>query len=195
MDKKKSDISILAFEKEQPPEISEKRKYTLIIVLLILVSTTLILVKKFGPGFFSFVVFLLLLFIPIYFVFDNQISHIIFPLYESNRTKLEDLEEKIADDYFSMHKFISPKYQDYIVVFLMVVFAVAGLLLASKVNNLLGIVIAAFFLSTTGVLSNYFLSDGSPYIFEKKHKQTTTNDHVHKIGPLVTQGASSHINV
>ena len=195
MDNKKSDISILAFEKEQPPEISEKRKYTLIIVLLILIGVTLLLVKKFGPGFFSFVVFVLLLFIPIYFVFDNQISHIIFPLYESKRKKLEDLEEKIADDYFSMHKFISPKYQDYIVVFLMVVFAVAGLLLASKVNKLIGIVIAAFCLSTTGVLSNYFLSDGSPYIFEKKHQQTPANDHVHKIGPLVTQGASSHINV
>ena len=187
---KNSDISILAFEKEQPPEISDNRKYTLIILIIILTCVTLLLVKKFGPNFLSFVVFLFLLFIPIYFVFDSQISHIIFPLYESKRDEITDLENKIADDYFRIDRFITPKYQDYIVVILMAIFAFAGILLAYKGNDLIGIVIAAFFLSTTGVLNTYYLSDGSTYIFESKHNQILEEDHVHKIGPLVTKGAS-----
>jgi len=195
MTSKNDDISILAFEKNQPQEVSDKRKITLIIALFIIIIFSLLLVKKFGPGFFSFILFISLLIIPIFFVFDKEITKKIFPIYEDNEKKLKGIEDKIGDVMHGSKNFISPKYQDYIVVFLMIVFTIAGLILVSKLNNLLGIVFAAVLFSTTGVLNSYFLSDNSPYIFERKHNQSPADDHVHRMGPLVTQGSEPHINV
>lgn len=192
-------ISIKEYQKKIPRTESDRRRYYIIFVIILLIIATIILVGKFGPSFFSFIAFVIILIFPMIFVFDANISKWYFTnkdVYEDDNDTTKKQSKKQVAGIFGTN--LSPKYQDILVVVLMSFLCFIGIIILIKANkSLFNVFMAAVAFGTAGVLSSYGLSDK---VFTKLNKKKQTKDaikynHTHKLGPLETSSGRKKKNL
>lgn len=195
---KEDNISIKEYQKKIPRPESERRRYYIIFVLVLLIIATLILVGKFGPSFFSFIAFIVILVFPMIFVFDTNISQWYFSNKGDDDDDDDDKKKKRKRQMEStLGTKLSPKNQDIMVIVSMCFLCFIGIIILFKANkSLFNISMAAVAFGTAGVLSSYGLSDKAYIIRKKKPKKDAIKyDHTHKIGPLETSSGKRKRNL
>ena len=190
MGKKKEkveNISITEYEKALEPVIYTRKKFIVMGLFFLSVIGVMLLVKKFGPSFLAFFGFVFIVTMPIFFIFDSNITKWVFPIYEDTTNIIQDSD--LYDKFNNPRKYLTPKNMDYLIILLIILFNIAGIMMIIKAkgeSQISKILLAALFFSTAGVLSMYGLDDD----FESESIVGGTDDedsgHVHKVGAFVT---------
>ena len=190
MGKKKEqveNISITEYEKALEPVIYTRKKFIVMGLFFLTVIGVMLLVKKIGPSFLAFFGFIFIITMPIFFIFDSNITKWIFPIYEDTTNIIQDSD--LYDKFNNPRKYLTPKNIDYLIIFLIILFSIAGIMMvlqAKGESQITKVLLGALFFSTAGVLSMYGLDDD----FESESivggQVDDDSGHVHKVGAFVT---------
>ena len=188
MGKKKEqveNISITEYEKALEPVIYTRKKFIVMGLFFLTMIGVLLLVKKFGPSFLAFFGFLFIITMPIFFIFDSNVTKWVFPIYEDTTNIIQDSD--LYNKFNNPRQYLTPKNIDYLIIFLIILFSIAGIIMVLKANgDISKVLCGALFFSTAGVLAMYGLDDD----FESESivggQVDDDSGHVHKVGAFVT---------
>ena len=122
---------------------------------------------------------------PIFFIFDSNVTKWVFPIYEDTTNIIQDSD--LYNKFNNPRQYLTPKNIDYLIIFLIILFSIAGIIMVLKANgDISKVLCGALFFSTAGVLAMYGLDDD----FESESivggQVDDDSGHVHKVGAFVT---------
>ena len=177
---------------------TEKRNYRkrgiTIAICLVLLIGILVAMLFIGPHFFSFVVFIFILLVPVILIFDKQVTKLIFPLFKIDDKEVDKLADDKPDKYDNksthgkIRNTITRKTQDILGIVIVVFLLLVSSYMLIKKSSVINICVAGSVLSIAGAVNTYVLGVNfeEPSIREVPEANQDTHTHTTLLGPTST---------